>query len=229
MKEFYIENVIETGRREEDGVGSIEVGDNIKVVLRLYTPVEDIDAERLWFKVTQINDGKLLAELDNDPLYIKSISGTDALEFNESNVLEVLINKDEQAQINIGDSSEFTGKYTQEEEEQQVTDFMMRDDDGASLFEALLNSNVTQSPEHDLLGALASGVSSDSTTATASDTSLFASEQAYCEKALGFLKTIGKTSGQTIQYDTLPDGTLSLVAPEELRRRFAQLRKCGRS
>ena len=39
MKEFYIENVIETGRREEDGVGSIEVGDNIKVVLRLYTPV----------------------------------------------------------------------------------------------------------------------------------------------------------------------------------------------
>ena len=138
-------------------------------------------------------------------------------------VLEVLINKDEQAQINIGDSSEFTGKYTQEEEEQQVTDFMMRDDDGASLFEALLNSNVTQSPEHDLLGALASGVSSDSTTATASDTSLFASEQAYCEKALGFLKTIGKTSGQTIQYDTLPDGTLSLVAPEELRRRFAQL------
>ena len=90
MKEFYIENVIETGRREEDGVGSIEVGDNIKVVLRLYTPVEDIDAERLWFKVTQINDGKLLAELDNDPLYIKSISGTDALELNESNVLEVL-------------------------------------------------------------------------------------------------------------------------------------------
>jgi hypothetical protein len=75
---------------DQDGVGSIEVGDNIKVVLRLYTPVEDIDAERLWFKVTQINDGKLLAELDNDPLYIKSISGTDALEFNESNVLEVL-------------------------------------------------------------------------------------------------------------------------------------------
>lgn len=48
-------------------------------------------------------------------------------------------------------------------------------------------------------------MSSDSTTATASDTSLFASEQAL--QALGFLKTIGKTSGQTIQYDTLPDGT----------------------
>ncbi|MCV5737803.1 hypothetical protein OFN56_38485, partial [Escherichia coli] len=64
-------------------------------------------------------------------------------------VLEVLINKDEQAQKNIGDSSEFTGKYTQEEEEEQVAEFMMQDD-GASLFDQLLNSNVSESAEHDL-------------------------------------------------------------------------------
>lgn len=32
-----------------------------------------------------------------------------------------------------------------------------------------------------------------------------------------------KLAGQTIQYETLPDKTLSLVAPDELRRRFAQL------
>ncbi|WP_233962470.1 DEAD/DEAH box helicase [Shewanella indica] len=133
-------------------------------------------------------------------------------------VLEVLINKDEQAQKNIGDSSEFTGKYSQEEEEQQVSDFMMMDD-GASLFEALLNTNVTQTTEHDLFGALCSGVSSDSTAATANGTSLFESEQAYCQKALGMIKA----SGQTIQYDTLPDGTLSLVAPDDLRRRFERL------
>jgi superfamily II DNA or RNA helicase len=139
-------------------------------------------------------------------------------------VLEVLINKDEQAQKNIGDSSEFTGKYTQEEEEQQVTDFMLRDDDdGASLFEALLNSNLNGLDDQDPLAAVSSTVSGHGTIATASDTTLFSSEQAYCEKALGFLKALGKTSGQTIQYDTLPDGTLSLVAPEELRRRFAQL------
>lgn len=135
-------------------------------------------------------------------------------------VLEVLIAKDEQAQKNIGDSSEFTGKYSQEEEEQQVADFMLRDDaDGASLFDALLSSNAAEPDEFDLFGELCNSVSVDSTVATATDTSLFASELAYCEKALGYLKA----SGQTVQFDTLPNKTLSLVAPDELRRRFAQL------
>ncbi|MGS0065561.1 ATP-dependent helicase, partial [Escherichia coli] len=112
----------------------------------------------------------------------------------------------------------FTGKFTQEEEEEQVAEFMMQDD-GASLFDQLLNSNVSESAEHDLFGEICSAVSSDASMVTETDTSLFASEQAYCERALGYLKA----SGQTIQYETLPDNTLSLVAPEELRRRFNQL------
>lgn len=135
-------------------------------------------------------------------------------------VLEVLINKDEQAQKNIGDSSEFTGKYTQEEEEQLVSDYMMSgDDDGASLFDDLLNSNAADNEENDLFGELCNAVSTDTASSVRFDTSLFASEQAYCEKALGYLKS----AGQSIQYETLPDKTLSLVAPEELQRRFNQL------
>ncbi|UAY91685.1 DEAD/DEAH box helicase [Pectobacterium polaris] len=135
-------------------------------------------------------------------------------------VLEVLINKDEQAQKNIGDSSEFTGKFTQEEEEEQVAGYMMQgSDNGASLFDELLNSNVGESTEHDLFSELSNVVSDDLQSLIATDTSLFADEQTYCEKALGYLKA----SGQRIQYETLPDNTLSLVAPEELRRRFNQL------
>lgn len=135
-------------------------------------------------------------------------------------VLEVLINKDEQAQKNIGDSSEFTGKFTQEEEEDQVAGYMMQgSDNGASLFDELLNSNIGESAEHDLFSELSNVVSDDIQSVTATDTSLFADEQTYCEKALGYLKA----SGQRIQYETLPDNTLSLVAPEELRRRFNQL------
>lgn len=135
-------------------------------------------------------------------------------------VLEVLINKDEQAQKNIGDSSEFTGKFTLEEEEEQVAGHMMQgSDNGADLFEQLLNSNVGESAEHDLFSELSNVVSDDIQSLTATDTSLFADEQTYCEKALGYLKA----SGQRIQYETLPDNTLSLVAPEELRRRFNQL------
>ena len=135
-------------------------------------------------------------------------------------VLEVLINKDEQAQKNIGDSSEFTGKFTQEEEEEQVADHMMQGcDNGADLFEQLLNGNVGESAEHELFSELSNVVSNDIQSLTATDTSLFADEQSYCEKALVYLKA----SGQRIQYETLPDNTLSLVAPEELRRRFNQL------
>ncbi|EKN4010499.1 TPA: DEAD/DEAH box helicase [Yersinia enterocolitica] len=135
-------------------------------------------------------------------------------------VLEVLINKDEQAQKNIGDSSEFTGKFTQEEEEQQVAGYMMQgSDNGASLFDELLNSNVGESAEHDLFSELSNVVSDDIQSLTATDTSLFADEQTYCEKALGYLKA----SGQRIQFETLPTKILSLVAPEELRRRFNQL------
>ncbi|MBP1130435.1 SNF2 family DNA or RNA helicase [Serratia sp. PL17] len=135
-------------------------------------------------------------------------------------VLQVLINKDEQAQKNIGDSSEFTGKFTQEEEEEQVAGYMMQgSDNGASLFDELLNSNVGESAEHDLFSELSNVVSYDIQSLTATDTSLFADEQTYCEKALGYLKA----SGQPIQFETLPDNTLSLVAPEELRRRFNQL------
>ena len=135
-------------------------------------------------------------------------------------VLEVLINKDEQAQKNIGDSSEFTGKFTQEEEEEQVAGYMMQgSDNGANLFDELLNSNVGESAEHDLFSELSNVVSNDIQSLIATDTSLFADEQTYCEKALGYLKA----SGQRIQYETLPDNTLSLVAPEELRRRFNQL------
>ncbi|EKN3572451.1 TPA: DEAD/DEAH box helicase [Yersinia enterocolitica] len=135
-------------------------------------------------------------------------------------VLEVLINKDEQAQKNIGDSSEFTGKFTQEEEEEQVAGYMMQgSDNGANLFDELLNSNVGESAEHDLFSELSNVVSNDIQSLIATDTSLFADEQTYCEKALGYLKA----SGQRIQYETLPDNTVSLVAPEELRRRFNQL------
>ena len=83
-------------------------------------------------------------------------------------VLEVLINKDEQAQKNIGDSSEFTGKYSQEEEEQQTADFMLQGaQDGASLFDMLLNHNASEQDQPgDLLGALSNQVSHDASRLT---------------------------------------------------------------
>ena len=92
MKEFYIEDVVKTGRRKNK-TKSAKVGDNIKVVLRLYSPVDNIDAERLWFKVIDIKNGIIIASLDNVPSYLRSISETDKLEFTENNILEILTEK----------------------------------------------------------------------------------------------------------------------------------------
>lgn len=89
MKDFYIENVADTGRRTER-LGEIKVGDNIKVVLRLLKPINDIDAERLWFKVIDIQGDKIIATLDNDPMYVQSIGDSDKISFAEDEILEVL-------------------------------------------------------------------------------------------------------------------------------------------
>lgn len=88
--DFYIENVVESGRRKTV-LPNIEVGDNVKIILRLTTPIDNIDAERLWFKVESVNDdGTLLVSLDNDPVYIRSISGTDTITVKNENILDVL-------------------------------------------------------------------------------------------------------------------------------------------
>lgn len=87
-EEFYIEDVVATGRRKV-AINEVTVGDNVKVVLRLHNPIDSIDAERLWFKVLKVDEDNLLVELDNDPLYLKSISGTGTLNVTLNNILEV--------------------------------------------------------------------------------------------------------------------------------------------
>lgn len=89
-KDFYVENVL-ASERVEELVHNISVGDNVKLILTLNKPTDGIDAERLWFRVIKINDDLTLeVELDNDPLYIKSLSGNDRLIVSRQNVLEVL-------------------------------------------------------------------------------------------------------------------------------------------
>lgn len=87
--EFYIEDVVATGRRQSEVV-DVFVGDSVKIVLRLLIPVDGIDAERLWFRVLTINENSLLVELDNDPLYIKSLGYNASLTIERRNILEVL-------------------------------------------------------------------------------------------------------------------------------------------
>jgi hypothetical protein len=87
--EYYIENVVRTGR-VKSVITDIALGDNVKLVLRINKAIDGIDAERLWFKVIDMVDGDIIVELDNDPIYIKTISGNDRLVIQKENILDVL-------------------------------------------------------------------------------------------------------------------------------------------
>jgi hypothetical protein len=88
--EYYIENVLATGRIEEL-IKNIKVEDFVKVVLKINQPVKGIDAERLWFRVIDIIDtSSILVELSNDPIYLRSIKDGDRITVTKQNVLEVM-------------------------------------------------------------------------------------------------------------------------------------------
>jgi len=68
----------------------------------------------------------------------------------DSRIYEVLIEKDEQAQKNIGDPSEFTGRFDQESEEEQVAEIVGGNEtNGADILDALFNDQFN---DYDDLG-----------------------------------------------------------------------------
>jgi superfamily II DNA or RNA helicase len=63
----------------------------------------------------------------------------------EQRVLEILIEKDQQAQHNIGDPSEFLGQYTVEGEEEKVAEIIeQEDEDLAALFAQILDTQQAE-------------------------------------------------------------------------------------
>ena len=63
----------------------------------------------------------------------------------DQRILEILVEKDDQASKNIGDPSEFMGLYDQEAEEERVGDAMERGDDFFAEFEAMMDSQAIKS------------------------------------------------------------------------------------
>lgn len=136
-------------------------------------------------------------------------------------VLDVLIEKDEQAQKNIGDSSEFTKAYSQEEEEAQVAEQMLSDEmdfDAASYLENFYDDNVSDSDD-DIFGDFFDDTQvSDNETEQVDTISLFADDLQYCQQALKYLKH--NDPKNNLIFDTDNTGVLELFAPKDLRQRF---------
>lgn len=135
-------------------------------------------------------------------------------------VLEVLIEKDEQAQKNIGDSSEFTKAYSQEEEEAQVAEQMLSEDssfDAASYLDSFYDENVND--DDDIFGDFSddSLISEDDGNQSEA-ISLFADDIQYCLQALKYLKQ--KETKKKLIFELDNTGVLELFAPKDLRQRF---------
>ncbi len=136
----------------------------------------------------------------------------------DQRVLEILIDKDEQASRNIGDPSEFMGVYDQAEEEARTAEAMERDaDDISDLFADLLEDNAASAEE-----ALAAFIPQDQTGFDASLLAerprLYASDLDYARDALRWLRTQEADLQAEVE-----DDTLRLTAPPDLIQRLRYL------
>ena len=141
----------------------------------------------------------------------------------DSRTSEVLIEKDEQAQKNIGDPSEFTGKYDQESEEEAVAEviaesFTSGEDILADIF------GDFDEPEEKSQGPMDAFLPteihvSDSTIETRELASLYESDISFAEQSLEYIKR----KGQRLEFHKTSSSTLSLTVNKELEQRLKQL------
>lgn len=128
-------------------------------------------------------------------------------------VLELLIDKDQEAQNSIGDPSALLDKYDQEAEEQVVAQAMSTEEK-----EAWLEKQMNSIDPLDLL--LGTGGESDQTAdapRTRDLLSLYRSDMDYVTTALDFFQNMG----EQMQYDVNTDGgEVLLTLTEELESRF---------
>lgn len=138
----------------------------------------------------------------------------------DSRVLEVLIEKDEQAQLNIGDPSEFTGVYDQESEESQVAKIIEEDTfDGADILAGLFDSNIEDASDDNPLAFMGEAQVSQDDSEVKTLPSLYKSNVEYAKQVL----ELAKRNGQNIEYSVNDKNLLSITAPKELEQRFKML------
>ncbi|WP_242510201.1 DEAD/DEAH box helicase [Halorhodospira halophila] len=139
----------------------------------------------------------------------------------EQRVLEVLIEKDQQASRNIGDPSEFMGVHSVEEEEAQVGAYIESgDDDMAGLFSAFLD-NQQEASESPLDAFVPQETRAPSLEAvTEAPITLFEDDFDYARTAVQWLHN----HQPDLQAEADPQRrVLTLTAPQDLRQRLRHI------
>jgi ERCC4-related helicase len=138
----------------------------------------------------------------------------------DQRVLEVLIEKDEQAGKNIGDPSEFLGLHNSEAEREKVAEFIEKDDNGfdiAAAFAALMEQTGDAS-ENPLDAFIPDTTERTTEQATAGLPHVFDTDLDYAGAAIDWLKETGQSLDARIH-----DDVLSITAPEDFKQRLRYL------
>ena len=151
----------------------------------------------------------------------------------DTRILEVLMEKDEQAYKNIGDPSVFMDVYDTAEEE-RITKTAIADGESADAFDRRLQPKSNEGDDLLVLFLQGGGEATEPETPTTPPppTSLFPSDLQYCEAALHRLRTQREHAlggevpypGARLRFAVDSDAeTLTLDAPEDLVARYSHL------
>ena len=135
----------------------------------------------------------------------------------DNRILEILIQKDQQAAQNIGDPSAFMGVYNAEEEEKKTAEAIASGKD-AEEWSQELDANVEES-EFDFLSLLNETQEAEQEKEEIFKTlpTLFESDHAYMEAALKYME---RRKPLGVRYE---EDRIELHAPEDLKYRFKML------
>lgn len=148
----------------------------------------------------------------------------------DQRILEILINKDQQVQDNIGDPSEFTGMHTTEEEERRVAE-AIESGESAEKFDESYGGKQPEESEDPFLAALLgempqgeSAKTEDPLDKLTADTpSLFENDYQWAKSGLDYART--KLS-QPLQVEYLDERQeIHLTLPDDFRQRTKRLPK----
>lgn len=72
---------------------SVQPGDLVKLLFEVLDPADDLpSAERMWVKVTAVDGGRLVGELDNEPAALQSIGPGSRIEFGPEHIISLMDN-----------------------------------------------------------------------------------------------------------------------------------------
>lgn len=97
MAQYFLENALklheeytdtfEISSKEE--IDSLKINDLVKLIFTEENDNPEIMPERMWVKITEINEDNFKGILDNDPYYLKSIKCGDEVVFKSENIIDI--------------------------------------------------------------------------------------------------------------------------------------------